>query len=274
MRGRSGKLAAIGWGISLLLAGIAVGLLEIAGIVSDFLGVAIALTSTALGTLLPVLRDSGRLATPFGRYFMAAGAWGEFGPILAISLLLSTQSKFLAVLTLVVFAVIAVVLAVLPGRLATERVRELLERGHRTSSQTAVRLTVLLMIALLALAGRFGLDVVLGAFIAGIIMRRYTPEGDEESVLQNKIEGIAFGFFIPLFFVVSGAGLDVRSIAANPLRLLLFFALLLVVRGPAAVLPVPGGDPRRRTSVGSSCSTSPPGCPSSSRSPRSRSTAA
>jgi Kef-type K+ transport system membrane component KefB len=230
VRGQSGRLAAIGWGTSFVLAGLfAVGL-QYAGVIRDGLGVAIALTSTAMGTLLPVLRDSGELGTRFGTFFMGAGAWGEFGPILAISVLLGTKSSFVALISLVGFAALALLLAWLPARLAGDRVREVLERGHQTSSQTALRFTMLLLIALLALAGRFGLDVVLGAFIAGIIVRRFSPP-EAESPLQAKIEAIAFGFLIPLFFVVSGANLDIESIVSNPARLLLFFGLLLVVRG-------------------------------------------
>ena len=230
VRGQSGKLAAIGWGVSLLLAAVASIILSVAGAVKDTLGVAIALTSTALGTLLPILRDSKQLNTRFGTLFMGAGAWGEFGPIIAISVLLGTQSSFVALLSLAGFAVVAVLLATLPSRLAGDRVRGILERGHHTSSQTALRFTMLLLIALLALASDFGLDVVLGAFVAGIIVRRFSPPS-EESSLQTKMEAIGFGFLIPLFFVVSGATLDIESIIDNPGRLVLFFALLLVVRG-------------------------------------------
>jgi Kef-type K+ transport system membrane component KefB len=89
---------------------------------------------------------------------------------------------------------------------------------------------MLLLIALLTVAGSFGLDVVLGAFVAGIIVRRIAPPS-EESNLSLRIEAIAFGFFIPLFFVVSGANLDVESIAENPGRLVIFFVLMALVRG-------------------------------------------
>jgi Kef-type K+ transport system membrane component KefB len=230
VQGRSGKLAASGWGISLLLAAAVSLALSFAGAVQDTLGVAIALTSTALGTLLPILRDAHELKTPFGTYFMGAGAWGEFGPILAISILLGTQNRFVAILTLVAFGTIALILAAIPQRFATDRVRQVLNVGHHTSSQTAVRISMLLLIALLTVAGSFGLDVVLGAFVAGIIVRRIAPPS-EESNLSLRIEAIAFGFFIPLFFVVSGANLDVDSIAENPGRLVIFFVLMALVRG-------------------------------------------
>jgi Kef-type K+ transport system membrane component KefB len=230
IRGRSGKLALTGWLVSAALALIVTGILEATGIVDDFLGVAICLTSTALGTLLPVLRDKGLLKTPFGTYFMGAGAVGEFGPVLAISLLLTTKSFGLALLSVLLFGAIALLFAKIPQWFRTDKILNVIERGQETSSQTAVRLTALLLVALLAVAEGFGLDVVLGAFIAGIIIKQLAPV-NEEGALQKKVEGIAFGVFIPIFFIVSGARLDISSIIANPSLLLIFFALLLVVRG-------------------------------------------
>lgn len=230
IQGRSGKLALLGWGVSAVIALLVAGLLEAAGVIDDFLGVAICLTSTALGTLLPILRDKGLLKSPFGTYFMGAGAIGEFGPVLAISLLLTTKSFGMAVLSLVLFGAFALLFAKIPTLLRTDRVLSVIERGQETSAQTLVRLTALLLVALLALAEGFDLDVVLGAFIAGIIIRQLIP-AHQEGVLQTKVEGIAFGVFIPIFFIVSGARLDIESIIANPSPLLIFFVLLLLVRG-------------------------------------------
>ena len=230
VEGRSGKLALTGWLVSAALALVAAGILQRLGVIDDFLGVAICLTSTALGTLLPILSDKGLLKTPFGNYFMGAGAIGEFGPVLAISLLLSTKSFWLALLSVALFAAVAFVFAKAPTLLRTNRVMAVIERGQETSAQTAVRLTALLLVALLAIADDFGLDVVLGAFIAGIITKQLVP-ASEQSVLQTKVEGIAFGIFIPIFFIVSGARLDISSILANPSLLFVFFVLLLIVRG-------------------------------------------
>jgi Kef-type K+ transport system membrane component KefB len=230
VEGRSGKLALTGWLVSAALALVAAGILQRLGVIDDFLGVAICLTSTALGTLLPILSDKGLLKTPFGNYFMGAGAIGEFGPVLAISLLLSTKSFWLALLSVALFAAVAFVFAKAPTLLRTNRVMAVIERGQETSAQTAVRMTALLLVALLAIAEDFGLDVVLGAFIAGIITKQLVPTS-EQSVLQTKVEGIAFGIFIPIFFIVSGARLDISSILANPSLLFVFFVLLLIVRG-------------------------------------------
>jgi len=230
IRGQSGKLAAIGWFVSLTLALIAALIIVETEKGHGVVGIAIAMTSTALGTLLPMVRDRGELNSKFGTFFMGAGAWGEFGPIIAISILLGTKSSFAAMVSLGVFAVVAMILAVLPSRLAGDRIRDILERGHATSSQTALRVTILLLVLLLGLAGSFGLDVVLGAFIAGVIVRRFSPPA-EESRLQVRIEAIGFGFLIPLFFGVSGANMDVNSIIADPVPMLVFFVLLLIVRG-------------------------------------------
>ena len=131
---------------------------------------------------------------------------------------------------LIGFGIVAVLLYFAPGLLTTGRIMEILQRGHQTSSQTAVRWTMLLILGLLLLSTALGFDAVLGAFVAGLIVRRYAPESLENKLIP-KIEAIGFGFFIPLFFVVSGAKLDIVSIAKDPMRLLAFFALLLAIRG-------------------------------------------
>lgn len=243
--GQSGRLAAIGWFVSLIVAAVLAIVMTVTGRIHDTIGVAIALTSTALGTLLPVIRDRGELDTRFGRLFMGAGAWGEFGPIVAISVLLGTKSSFAAIISLAVFGLLSLFVAWLPRRFSGERVRAVLERGHHTSSQTALRFTILLIILLLAMADLFGLDVVLGAFIAGVIVRQLAPPSTE-SALQVRIEAIGFGFLIPLFFVVSGANLDVDSIVENPLRMLRFFVYILVARGLVQYLLYRRAIPDRR----------------------------
>jgi Kef-type K+ transport system membrane component KefB len=230
IQGEGGRLAGVGWVASFALALLVSALLIEENVVSDFVGVAICLTSTALGTLLPVLRDRGLLASGFGRKFMGAGAAGEFGPILAIALLLGSRSIVRTLIIMAIFALLVFLVARLPARASTQRVREIMDRGHHTSSQTAVRWTVVLLLGLLTLASFFGLDAVLGAFIAGVILRQYAPPSSYNRLLP-KVEALGFGFFIPLFFIMSGANLDIDSIVANPERLLLFFVLLLVVRG-------------------------------------------
>lgn len=230
VKGRYGKLAAIGWGCTLLIAGIASWVLDYLGYVENFVGFAIVLTSTALGTLLPVLRDSGELKTPFGKFFMGAGAIGEFGPILGISLFLSSMSSFESVISLIAMAIAAYILAKLPQWVKSEKVLKLIGAGHYSSSQTPTRITIMFLVGLLAIAASLGLDVVLGAFIAGVIFRLNTPKESENAIL-TKVEGIGFGFLIPIFFVVSGVNIDILSIIADPAPMFVVTFLLLLARG-------------------------------------------
>ncbi len=230
IKGRYGKLAAIGWGSTLLVAGVSTWVLDSMGYIENFIGFSIVLTSTALGTLLPVLRDSGELQTPFGKYFMGAGAIGEFGPIIAISLFLGSMSSFESTLSLVAMAVISYIAAKIPGWFRSEKMHKLVISGHYSSSQTPMRITILFLVGLLAVAASLGLDVVLGAFIAGVIFRLNAPRGTENTI-HAKVEGIGFGFFIPIFFVVSGVNIDIRSIIEDPAPMLIVTMLLLVARG-------------------------------------------
>lgn len=230
LRGRTGRLAALAWGVSITTALVVSYVLLTFGLIDAAVGFAIVLTSTALGTLLPVVRDNGELSTPFGRMFMGAGAWGEFGPIIAISIFLGTQSALAALLSLALFSVVAVLIAFVPGQIRSQGFHRYLVESHRTSSQTAVRITMLLLIGLLAVAAGFSLDIVMGAFVGGVILRRFLSSAQETS-LQEKIEAIGFGFFIPAFFILSGANLDITSILSNPWPMLIVFVLLIVVRG-------------------------------------------
>ena len=229
MVGPNGRAAALAWFVSLALALATVGGLAASGFVRAFLPVSIALTTTALGTLLPVLRDTGENRGAFGRAMIANGAIGELFPIVAISLFLSGRETWEALALLVAFGAIAYAASAVAMRLRQHPITALLRSGSETSSQTTVRFAVLLLVALLLISGRLGLDVILGAFAAGIVLRVALPEGDR--ALEHKLDGLAFGFFIPVFLVVSGMGLDVHSIVQDPARMLIFFALMVAVRG-------------------------------------------
>jgi Kef-type K+ transport system membrane component KefB len=232
-RERPGRLAIVAWLVTVALAAATVGVLAAIGFVRAFVPVALGLTTTALGTLLPILRDNDMLGGRFGRYLLAAGAVGELFPVFAIAVFLGASNKFVALGSLVAVGVLAVVLSFAPRLVRGNRLERILQEGEGSTAQTTVRWTVVLLLLLLLIAEEFGLDVVLGAFLAGIVLRRWAP-GDVHS-LEEKLDAIGYGFFIPLFFVASGMSLDIRSIAEAPLRLLVFFVLLLVVRGVPAL---------------------------------------
>jgi Kef-type K+ transport system membrane component KefB len=232
-RERPGRLAIVAWLVTVALAAALVGVLAAIGLVRAFVPVALGLTTTALGTLLPILRDNDMLGGRFGRYLLAAGAVGELFPIIAIALFLGASNKFVALVSLVAVGVLAVILSFAPRLIRGNRLERILREGEGATSQTTVRFTVVLLLLLLVIASEFGLDVVLGAFLAGIVLRRWVP-GDVHA-LEGKLDALGYGFFIPLFFVSSGMTLDVRSIAEAPARLLAFFVLLLLVRGVPAL---------------------------------------
>jgi Kef-type K+ transport system membrane component KefB len=232
-RERAGRLAIVAWLVTVAIAAAIVGVLAAAGLVRAFVPVALGLTTTALGTLLPILRDNDMLGGRFGRYLLAAGAVGELFPVFAIALFLGASNKFVALASLAAVGALAVVLSFAPRLVRGNRLGRILLEGEGATAQTYVRWTVVLLLLLLVIAQEFGLDVVLGAFLAGIVLRRWAP-GDVHA-LESKLDAIGYGFFIPLFFVASGMTLDIRSIAEAPLRLLVFLLLLLVVRGVPAL---------------------------------------
>lgn len=234
LRQPPGKLAMIAWTISIVLAlAFSITATKL-GLVTATVPVAIALTTTALGTLTPILKDSGLTKLPLGRNIVASGAVGEFAPLLAISLFLGTSGVIGALIALGVVGGVAVLTILIPRR-AGDRVRAIVENSSATSSQTVVRWAVVLLLVLLAVAMRFGLDIVIGAFAAGIVLRIHRDgagaDKDATATLVHKLEGIGFGFFVPIFFVASGITLDLGSILESPARMIEFFIAILVIRG-------------------------------------------
>jgi Kef-type K+ transport system membrane component KefB len=237
IRGRPLDLAMVGWGISLLLAYGIGGVLAAAGVVLSYLYTGSAMATTAIGTLIPILKDAGELRTRFGTYLLAAGAIGEFGPILLITLILSTTNPLHEALILVLFVALAVVTGVAAVRSAWKG-WPLVERAFETSSQVAVRLAVLLVFGLVALAAELGLDLLLGGFVAGMITR-VALRGREVTVFDSKLTAVGYGLLIPFFFITSGMNFDLSALtssASGMLKVPLFLALFLVVRGTPALL--------------------------------------
>ncbi len=232
----AGRRALLAWFVSLGLALGVVGILAATGLVRAFLPVALGLTTTALGTLLPVLREKGLLGGRLGRYLLATGGVGELFPVLAIAVFLGSQGRVAALASLAAVAVLAVVLGVLRRgvRGGGSRLAVVVAAGQDETAQITLRATVLLLVALIAITEQFHLDAVLGAFLAGVVLRQWV--GTAAPQLEAKLDAVGYGFFVPVFFVSSGMALDLASIAQAPLRLGLFFALMLVVRGGPALL--------------------------------------
>ena len=240
-----------GWGLSLALGMVIGYALHALGLGAAGWLLGIAVSTTALGTLVPILSDSGALKTPLGRAVLGTGVAGEFWPIIVMSVFL-TGVYGAATEVVLLFVFCGVVLA---GALAALRARpprlvvNLRETLHSTG-QTAVRLAMLLLAALILLAVDVGFDFILGAFAAGVIVGLVvdSPEG---RVVRMRLEGIGFGFLIPIYFVTTGLTFDIDSLlTARGLALAgLFLVLFVIVRGASALLWLRDLGPRATTAL-------------------------
>jgi Kef-type K+ transport system membrane component KefB len=233
IRGRPLRLATTGWVVSLAIGLGTAFALVYSGLALDTIVIGLALTTTALGTLVPILRDANVLDTPFGSYISAIGTVGEFGPIVAVALLLTKKEPVLTSLLLLAFIVVAVITVLLAAQAQPPRVVSILNRHLESSAQLPVRVSLLFIVLLVLLAETLGLDVLLGAFAAGIVVRLFAASSETEAI-RGKLEAIGFGFLIPIFFVVSGIGFDAHVFVAHPAslwRVPVFLAFMLVARG-------------------------------------------
>ena len=213
------------------------------GEVSSLLLVAIMLVSTSLGIVIPILKDAGESSTNFGQLVIAGATLGEFGSIILVSLLFSSEIS--GPLTKVFFFGIFVFLILLVSLtvLRVHRTTWFLKMLHRfqdSTSQISVRIALTLLVGFVALAYGFGAEAILGAFLAGVVFRTVYRETTEiRPLLRVKLETIGFGFFVPIFFITSGIEFNLYALSTNfsVLELVpLFLIALLLVRGIPAIL--------------------------------------
>ncbi|MFG3283276.1 cation:proton antiporter [Streptomyces sp. NPDC048111] len=208
-----------------------------------------ALTSTALGTVLPMLRDSGDLRGRFGTVVLAFGAVGEFGPVITMALLLGGRAPGRSTAVLLTFAAITAAAVWWALRPRPRWFSHLISKTLHSSGQFAVRYIMLLLAAMLGLSQALGVDTLLGAFAAGVITRLILQGAapDSSSEVLGRIEAMGFGFLVPLFYVVTGVDFDLDALlsAGRPLVLLpVLLALFLLVRGLPQYLLAPPDLPR------------------------------
>jgi Kef-type K+ transport system membrane component KefB len=239
IRGRPLALGTTGW-----LASLAVGTAALL-VLQPLLGLSlpamlvIALATTGLGTLLPILRDGGLLATPLGALLLAAGTVGEVGPIVAASLVLSSRfSTWQEFALLAVFLGLVAMAIALGAGLRPPKLLALLARTMHSSTQLPVRLALLLLATLIFLSQRFGFEAAIGAFAAGLIVgvAARSPDGED---FRKKIDAVCFGWFAPFFFVGTGVAFDVAALGRDLQTMLLvptFLLLFLLARGLPAWL--------------------------------------
>ena len=232
IRSREGRTSATTWLVCMGLSFAGACVLLQPHNTSTAVVLAIAFTSTAVGTLMPIMKQQQVLHTPVGRSLLVHGAIGEIFPIFAMALLLSARSTWVTAIVLAAFFVIALVVAAIP-----RTVRFLLPWTARAmvlnagaTNQTVMRLVLWMLGVLMAVAAVFELDVVLGAFAAGFILRRLVPEKFSEAV-EQPLDIVGYSLLIPVFFVCSGMTIDPRAVADKPWLLCILVPLIYVVRG-------------------------------------------
>ena len=193
---------------------------------------AIALTSTALGTITPMLKQDKLLGTRVGDSVVIHGAIGEVAPITAMALLLGSRSTLTTMLILLAFIGISVAVALMPFAITTLMpwFKDAFISGAGSTNQTIMRLIILILAILMAVTAVFELDIVLGAFAAGIILNRIIPD-EYHKGLENRLDVVFYSMLIPVFFVISGMAINWNVIVSEPIKVLGIPLLILVTRG-------------------------------------------
>jgi Kef-type K+ transport system membrane component KefB len=242
LRGRLLRLSLLGLGVSLVL-GVAIGWgLKLADLGQSPLFLAIVLSATSLGLVIPLLKDAGQTTSEFGQLTIGASSVADFGAVILLSLFFSEGASAGATLVLLLsFVLLVTVIGLAVARAGRSmRIANVLLEQQDTTAELRVRGAVLLLLAFLFLAQRLGLEVILAAFIAGAVLKLL----DRDVMMTHpnfhlKLEAIGFGLFIPVFFVSSGLTFDLKALFANPsavLRIPLYLTALLVARGAPALL--------------------------------------
>jgi len=248
-----GGAFALSFGLALLVGyGLAA-----TGQVKSPLLVAIILSATSLGIVIPLLKDAGESASNFGQLVIAGATIADFGAVILLSLFFSREATSVATKLVLLgsFVLLAVVFAF--AVLSVERSMRfsaVLLRLQDTTAQIRVRGAFMLLIAFVALAQVLGLEVILGAFLAGVILRLV----DRDRMMthpqfRQKLEAVGFGVFIPIFFVTSGLQFDLGALFASASTIVLvpiFLLALLLVRGVPALLYRPLAGARRAVVAG------------------------
>src|SRR5919199_577620 len=241
LRGRPLTVSVSGYVITLVVGvGVGLALGGVGWVVSPLLG-AITLSATSLGLVVPVLKDAGAADTAVGRLTIAAASVADFAAVLLLSLLFSASGSGTGTGARLVllggFCVLVVVVTLAVRRTAMSmRLGDVLTRLQDTTAEIRVRACVLLLLAFVALASRFGLETILGAFVAGAVVGMLDRDGSSHPHFRTKLEAIGYGFLVPVFFVASGLRLDLHGLVSSPsalVRVPVLLLALLAARGLA-----------------------------------------
>jgi Kef-type K+ transport system membrane component KefB len=242
-RGPAFRLSLLSFGIGLVIAVPLALLLRLVATGADVRLLALALTASTLGVMVPILRDADVIDTEFGQLAIMAGSVGEFGALILLTILFSAQPEptweqvaYVAVLGAASFA----------GAYGLRRLwrspylRQAFLATDQSTSQLRVRGGFVVLLVFSALAHRFGVDALLGAFVGGVVLN--VADSDDRPTqerYQGKLHAIGYGFLVPVFFIVTGVTFDVRALFASTSSLALVPAIvvaILLARGLPALV--------------------------------------
>lgn len=240
MHGKPLTLSISGWLMSFVIAIVFMNIFHGIGLIqAPPVLAAVAVSTTALGIVAPILRQAGTINTDFGKLLLSAAAMGEFGPLMVITfLLIPTHSTVWHTLFMLAFVGITFLVADMAIRVRSSEWMDLIAQAMKQGGQFPVRICIAVQALLVALAYQFGINVVIGAFAAGLVVN-LTTRNEGGAILRYKLDAIGYGFLIPFFFIVAGMRFDIGALWATPLvpvQVLALLGLLLVVRGAPVLL--------------------------------------
>jgi Kef-type K+ transport system membrane component KefB len=240
LQGKPLKLAVSGWLTSFALAMVFMWMFHSIGLIqAPPVLFAVAISTTALGIIAPILRHAGSLNTDFGKLLLSAAAMGEFGPLMIITfLLIPTHSTVWHTLFMLAFVGITFLLADMAIRVRSSDWMDFIAHAMKQGGQFPVRICIAVQALLVALASKFGINVVIGAFAAGLLVN-LTTKNEGGAILRYKLDAIGYGFLIPFFFIVAGMRFDIAALWSSPLvpvQIIALLGLLLLVRGAPVIL--------------------------------------
>jgi Kef-type K+ transport system membrane component KefB len=218
-----------------LSAAIAVGLsltLYAAGLIANIGVIVATLLTTSLGIVVVVLKDADVLNTPLGQLTLVGALLGDFTSVALISVIAPADgaSSVGTLIGLAIFCAVGVVLALALLRLsAVEALRRALARRAGGTTQLGVRLAVVAMVGFAAVGQIFGLEAILGSFVAGVAVSAISDRAQHTGTTRMKIEVIGFGLLVPIFFVTAGVKFDLAALASSPADLVLMPVLLVAM---------------------------------------------
>jgi Kef-type K+ transport system membrane component KefB len=242
-RGPTFRLTAASFVIGLVISVPVAFILRLIAPSADVRLMALAMTASSLGVIVPVLRDANEINTDFGQLAVMAGSVGEFAALLLLTILFSAdpQPTWEQVAYVAALGAAAVI-----GAIALRRgwrspwLRRNLLATDQTTAQLRVRGAFVILLAFAAIAHEFGVDSLLGAFVAGVVLNiADSDDRPTQERYRGKLNAIGYGFLVPVFFIVTGVQFDVKSLFASASSLALLPALvvgIIIVRAAPAVI--------------------------------------